>query len=121
MPLPEFLTGESLHRLTLGAACGAAATMLIGFNGAGWMLQSTAREMALREANTTLVGILAPICAEKFRGASDADHNMAEFKKVNTWQQDYFIQKGGWATFTGQSSPSFAVARECAELLAAVR
>lgn len=121
MKRPEFLMGESLHRLTLGAACGAVATMLIGFNWGGWVLQSTAREMAVRDTSAALVAVLAPLCAEKFRGASEAPRNMAEFKKVSTWQQDYFIQKGGWATFPGMASPDIAVARECAQLLTAIR
>jgi hypothetical protein len=42
---------------------------------------------------------------------------MTEFKKVSTWQQDSFIQKGGWATFPGMSGTDFAVARACANLL----
>jgi hypothetical protein len=46
---------------------------------------------------------------------------MAEFKKVSLWQQDSFIQKGGWATFPGMSSPDLAIADACAKMLAALQ
>ncbi len=45
--------------------------------------------------------------------------NLVELKKVSSWQQDTFIEKGGWATFPGMSSPERGVAQACANLLAA--
>jgi hypothetical protein len=42
---------------------------------------------------------------------------MAEFKKVTSWQQDTYLQKGGWATFPGMASPDMAVAQACAKIL----
>jgi hypothetical protein len=61
------------------------------------------------------------MCAEKFRTGSDATAKMAEFKKVSLWQQDSYIQKGGWATFPGMSSPDLAIAEACAKLLTALQ
>ena len=117
MQMPAILEGPSLTRLVQGACLGAAATAIIGFNWGGWTLQSTAREMAVRDTSTALVAVLAPMCVDKFRTGADGTSNMTEFKKVSTWQQDTFIQKGGWATFPGMSSPDLAVARACATLL----
>jgi hypothetical protein len=37
-------------------------------------------------------------------------------KKVNSWLQDSYIEKGGWATFPGIASP-FGVGRACATAL----
>jgi len=34
-------------------------------------------------------------------------------------RKDAYIQKGGWATFPGMSSPDLAIAQECARLLTA--
>jgi hypothetical protein len=118
MQLPAFLEGPSLTRLLQGAAFGALATIVIGFNWGGWMLESNARQMATKETSSALVAVLAPMCADKFRGAREAALNTAEFKKVSTWQQDSFIQKGGWASFPGMSSPDIAIAQGCADLLA---
>jgi len=42
---------------------------------------------------------------------------MAEFKKVSSWMQDSYIEKGGWATFPGMTSPERGVAQACASLL----
>ena len=117
MPLPPILKGESLKRLVQGAFVGFLATVIIGFNWGGWMLESTAKQMAENRANTALVAALAPMCADKFRQAADASLNMAELKKVSSWMQDSYIEKGGWATFPGMASPDHGVAKACAELL----
>jgi hypothetical protein len=120
MQLPPILQGESLTRLLQGAFVGFLATVVIGFGWGGWTLGSTARETAAKSAATAVVAVLAPMCAEKFRQAADATANMAEFKKVSSWMQDSYIEKGGWATFPGMTSPERGVAQACATLLTAL-
>jgi len=117
MQLPAILEGESLTRLIQGAVTGGLVTAFVGFNWGGWTLESTARQIAVKDTSAALVAVLAPMCADKFRTASDAALVMAEFKKVNSWQQDSYIQKGGWATFPGMASPDLAIAQACAVLL----
>src|SRR5947207_6933496 len=119
MQLPAILEGESLRRLIQGAVVGGLATAIIGFNWGGWMLESTSRQMSVRDTSVALVAVLAPMCVEKIHNASDAALIMAEFKKVSSWQQDSYIQKGGWATFPGMASPDLAIAAACAKLLTA--
>jgi hypothetical protein len=121
MQLPPILQGESLIRLMQGALGGVLATAIIGFNWGGWTLESTARQMAEKSANTALVTALAPMCADKFQQAADASLNMVELKKVNSWMQDSYIEKGGWATFPGMDSPERGVAQACANLLTALK
>ena len=99
MQLPSILQGESLTRLLQGAAAGAVATVIIGFNWGGWTLGSTAKQMSEQKMSAALVAVLAPMCVDKFRGGPDAVQQMVEFKKVSSWMQDSYIQKGGWATF----------------------
>jgi hypothetical protein len=120
MELPSILRGESLVRLLQGAVAGFFATAIIGFNWGGWMLESTANQMAEKAANSAVVTALAPICADKFRQATDSTLNMAELKKVSSWMQDSYIEKGGWATFSG-ASPERGVAQACANLLTALK
>jgi hypothetical protein len=117
MQLPAILEGESLRRLIQGAIAGGLVTAFIGFNWGGWTTESNARQAAVRDTSAALAAVLAPMCADKFRAASDAVLNMAEFKKVSSWQQDSYIQKGGWATFPGMASPDLAIAQACAKLL----
>jgi len=120
MQVPSMLQGESLKRLLQGAGAGFLATVVIGFNWGGWTLGSTARQMAEQSSNAAVVTALAPICAEKFQNASDVTLNMVEFKKVNSWMQDSYIEKGGWATFPGMTSSERGVAQACAKLLTAL-
>jgi hypothetical protein len=121
MQLPQILQGESPTRLLQGAGVGFLATVIIGFNWGGWTLESTAKQMAEKSANSALVTILAPMCADKFRQAKDVTLNMAELKKVSSWMQDSYIEKGGWATFPGMTSPERGVAQACADLLTALK
>ena len=40
MPLPSIFQDHSFKRLVQGAAVGAVATMIIGFNWGGWSLEA---------------------------------------------------------------------------------
>jgi hypothetical protein len=120
MQLPPILQAESRTRLLQGAVAGFLATVVIGFGWGGWTLGSTAKQMAEKNASAAVVAVLAPMCAEKFRQGADATANMAELKKVSSWMQDSFIEKGGWATFPGMTSPDRSVAQACATLLTAL-
>jgi len=121
MELPSILQGESLIRLSQGAVAGFFATAVIGFNWGGWMLESTAKQMAEKSANSAVVTALAPMCADRFRQAADSTLNMAELNKVSSWMQDTYIEKGGWATFPGETSPERGVAQACANLRTALK
>jgi hypothetical protein len=51
--------------------------------------------------------------------------DMAELKKVSSWMQDSYIEKGGWATFPGMTSPERGVPAltrtiGCADIIEAV-
>jgi len=117
--LAPFLAGDSPKRLLQGIVAGAILTMILGFNWGGWKLGSTAKEMAQKSAQTAVIEVLAPICVDRFQRAAEAPANYVELKKVSSWQQDTFIEKGGWATFPGMTSPDRGVAQACANLLAA--
>jgi hypothetical protein len=117
MEMPEMLRGDSLKRLLQGAAIGAVATMIIGFNWGGWMLGGTARELAYSTANSAVVAAIAPICVEQFEHSSDANGNLAELKKTSSWQQSAFVEKGGWAVMPGSKSAEAGVPQACANML----
>jgi hypothetical protein len=121
MQVPSILQGQSLKRLLQGAAVGAVTTIVIGFNWGGWTLGGTAKEMAQKSASTAVVAVLAPICVDKFQHANDSPGALVELKKVSSWQQGSFVEKGGWATFPGSATPDSAVARACGEILARLK
>ena len=100
-----------------GAVIGAAAISVVGFSTFGWMLGSTAERMATERAQTAVVGVLAPICVEKFQHQADASAKLIEFNQVSSWNRRSVIEKDGWATMPGTDTPNSAVASACAERL----
>jgi hypothetical protein len=117
MEMPAILRGDSVTRLLQGAAAGAILTLIVGFNWGGWVTGGTAKEMVQRSTSTAVVTALSPICVDKFQHSAEVAVNLAELKKVSTYQQASFIEKGGWATLPGNDNANSAVARACAELL----
>jgi len=100
-----------------GAVLGAVAIMIVGFSWWGWTLGSTAQRMAQERAQAAVVTTLTPLCVASFMQQPDAAVKLAEFQQISSWQQSSFIEKGGWATIDGNSTPNSAVARACADAL----
>ena len=117
MERPEILRGDSPTRLLQGAAVGAIATLFVGFYWGGWVTGGSAKEMVQRSSSSAVVAALSPICVDKFQHSAEAAMNMVELKKVSSYQQGPFIEKGGWATLPGSDNANSAVARACAERL----
>ena len=111
------LQKASITRLMQGTVIGAVATMFIGFFWGGWVTSSTASKMAQRDAMQATITALAPICVDKFRNQNDAEKKLSTLKKISSWQQASFIERGGWATMPGATSADLGVAQACAELL----
>jgi hypothetical protein len=77
--------------------------------------------MAHNSVSTALVSALAPICVDKFQHSADAASNLIEFKKISSWQQGSFIEKGGWATMPGGEPANAPVAQACATMLSSLQ
>jgi hypothetical protein len=116
MQVPSILQGESLKRLLQGAAVGAVATIIVGFQWGGWTLGGTASKQVRDAEQASIVRVLAPICADKFQRSADASANLETLKKADSWKRDEMIEKAGWTTFPG-SEPDRSVAEACANLL----
>src|SRR3989442_7607437 len=101
-----------------GAAGGAIALAIVGFTWGGWMTTGTANKLADQRADTAVVAILTPICVDKFQQHGDATANLVALKKISSsWEQGNFVEKGGWATRPGATSPYYVLARACPEKL----
>jgi hypothetical protein len=120
MQTPPIFRDNSVKRLIQGAAVGAIATIIAGFTFGGWTLDSTAQKQANMAEQRTLVRVLAPICADKFKKSTDAVANLEALNKADAWRRDEIIVKAGWATFPG-SEPDRGVAEPCAQLLSKVK
>jgi hypothetical protein len=118
MQVPSILQGESLTRLLQGAAVGAVATMIVGFNWGGWSLSSTTNKMAKEQSDLAVVRALAPVCADKFRALPDAAAKTIALSKVDSWKRaDEFPKE--FVTLPGETYPSSALVNACSTLLLA--
>ncbi len=111
----EIFQGQSLTRLLQGTAFGVALTLILGFGLGGWQLHSKAQKLATDTARSAVVVALTPICVDKFQRGADAVAELVKLKAADSWKQDRFIADGGWATFSGSSTPNYAVAEACAK------
>jgi hypothetical protein len=118
MQLPSMLQGDSLKRLLQGAAAGALATMVIGFNWGGWSLSSTAAKLAKERSELAVIAVLAPVCADKFRALPDAEAKQVALSKAESWKRRDELPKE-LVTLPGESYPSSALADACSTLLLA--
>lgn len=103
-----------------GIAGGAVALAIVGFTWGGWITGGKAETTTLTRVDDAVVLALAPVCVEKFQRGADAVANLAALRKVDTWSQGDFVEKGGWAAVPGNNSSArvAAVAKACASLLA---
>ena len=120
MELPPILKGDSLTRLAQGAFVGAVATLVVGFNFAGWVLGSTAEKDAARRVNTALVQVYTPVCVERFQHQVNVNVKWAELTKVESWRRDDYIKETGFATPPGSNSPNEPIAGACADALSKI-
>ena len=117
MNLPPILQGESRVRLTQGIIIGCALTLLLGFGCGGWQLQSKAKMAPTRASARRWWRALTPICVEKFPACQRRHGAKGALTATDSWKQDSFVEKGGWATFPGKTEPYRLVAEACAKIL----
>lgn len=102
-----------------GVVGGAIAAAIIGFSWGGWVTGGRAEADATQRVKAAVVVALAPVCVERFQRAPDVAANLDALKKVDSWAQGDFIEKGGWANGVASqaTAQSSSVAKACAELL----
>jgi hypothetical protein len=121
MQVPSFLSGESLKRLLQGSAIGFVLTVAIGFNwtgyGFGWVTGGTVDKIADKRAETAVIAVLAPICAQKFLAQPDIAAKKVAFAKVDSWKRRDELAKE-WTTLPGGSYQNSDLVDACsAEIL----
>ena len=121
MKVSSFLSGDSLMRLLQGAAIGFVLAVAIGFNwagpGFGWVTGGTAEKIANQRAETAVIAVLAPICAQKFLAQPDIAAKKAAFEKIESWKRRDELSKES-TTLPGGSYQSSDLVDACsAEIL----
>lgn len=102
-----------------GAVAGAAGISIVGFAQFGWVLGGTAEQMARQRAETAVVNGLVPICVDRFQHEPDAAARLVQLRQVSTWDRRQFVERGGWATMPGSTTPNSPLAGACADRLIA--
>lgn len=110
---------KNISSLVWSAAGGAVVCAIVGFSWGGWVTGGTARKEAATAAHDAVVVALAPICAARFRGQSDAAARIADLAKTSSWDRGNVIARSGYATMPGSKEADSDVARACGEMLAA--
>lgn len=95
----------------------AVLTMIVGFAWGGWVTEGTAQKMAEATADAAVVKRLAPICVVQFKQDPAKVAKLVALKGTQTWEQDAYIEKQGWATIPGEEKSDRKVAEACAALL----
>lgn len=114
MQFPEWLK-PGLY----GAACGAAALAIVGFNWGGWVTGGTARAMASDQSRTDVVTALSLICVDQSKRDPQLAERVTALKAASSWTRGDLVMKNGWATMPGTTAGNSQVAKDCAEKLSA--
>jgi hypothetical protein len=96
----------------------AVLTMIVGFTWGGWVTGGTATKQAQEAGKQGAAQLAANICVHRFLAAPDAQAQLAEFKKADSWKRDTFVKDGGWVTFADMEKPVNGAAELCADQLA---
>jgi hypothetical protein len=96
---------------------GGIVTMFLGFNFFGWMLESTAKQMASEQSMAQVVKALSPICLEQAKRDPKYKEQLVALEKESSWSRGAFVEKTGWANVPGIEKPYSGVADACAEQL----
>ncbi|WP_205602569.1 hypothetical protein [Chelativorans alearense] len=117
MNIPEW-TKPAIY----GAAGGAIALAIVGFTWGGWVTGSTASTMAAQASQDAREQLVASICVESFISNPNAARNLIDLKEASSYQQDDFIEDGGWITLAGlkEEEQVSGAADVCADRLVAM-
>lgn len=108
MQIPEW-TKPAL----MGAAVGAIALAVVGFNWSGWVTSASASEMSGKQSMAAVAAALTPYCIHNAKSDPKSGDIMAEIEKASTYQRRGIVEKAGWATPLGAEKPDRALAESC--------
>lgn len=97
-----------------------ALTMVVGFTVGGWVTGGTANERVEDAVGDARAELVAMLCVDKFVTATNAGGMLSDLKEARSWEQDDFIEDGGWSTIAGLDDDVSGAADACAERLIAM-
>jgi len=100
-----------------GAAVGAIAISVIGFNWGGWVTGGTAAEMSSDTSAAAVAAALTPYCLQSSRNDPGSVAILAELESVASYRRHNIVADAGWATPLGAEESSRALADACESAL----
>ena len=94
-----------------GLIFGAIIAMIIGFAWGGWTTSGTTERMG----HEAVLAAHAAICVAQFMQQPNAQEQLQELAKINSYQRGTYIQKGGWDKMPGEDQGGYTAARACAD------
>ena len=85
--------------------------MIIGFAWGGWTTSGTTERMG----HEAVLAAHAAICVAQFMKQPNAQEQLQELAKINSYQRGTYIQKGGWDKMPGEDQGGYTAARACAD------
>lgn len=101
-----------------GAVVGAVGVLMVTYSWKFMLTPGEAERLGKTRAEAAVAQALAPFCVDKFEHEKNAAAKLVELKKLDQYQQAAYIEKGGWATLPGSTTPNSGAAKTCAEILA---
>lgn len=101
----------------LGAAVGAIALAIVGFNWGGWVTGSSAAEMSDEVSTAAVASALTPYCLQKSKADPKSSVVMAALAEANDWKRRSIVEDAGWATPLGSEGPHRELAESCQSAL----
>lgn len=102
-----------------GAVAGALALAIVGFTAGGWVTSGTAQKLADDASVRSVVAVLTPYCVAQSKSAPNSMEVLAALKAAGSYDRREIIEKSGWATPLGASTPNRDLAISCNTAIAA--
>jgi hypothetical protein len=100
-----------------GAFGGAIAMTIVGFWGLGWTTAASADRAAKDRADTAVIAALVPFCIVNANRDTETAKLVTFRAEESSYKRTQLVTDAGWASMPGTSSPNYALARACSEML----
>jgi hypothetical protein len=106
-----------------GAFAGAVAMAIVGFWGLGWTTVAGVDRVAKDRTDAAVVAALAPFCVVSANRDTETAklvifRALAIFRaEESSYKRTQLVADAGWASMAGTTSPNYALALACSEIL----
>lgn len=105
---------QTIKTMLWSAIGGALVWWIVLSSGFGWTSASSAEQQAVEQAKAEVLGVLTPICVERFNQDAESAVKLKTLQETSTWNQADYVAKQGWATMAGNHVSKNQLAKSCA-------